>query len=128
MFLLIGMNQRQKQLEFVQTVLCPACGRYGRYQVFMTCNVFTLFFLPIARWNRRYYVQTTCCQKRYELNPEVGRRIESGEQVTITPGDLRDIPPMGGSGSYRGNVRQCRYCGYTTTEDFAYCPKCGKPF
>ena len=32
----------------------------------------------------------------------------------------------GGSG--RAAVKTCSACGYTTTEDFDFCPKCGKRF
>ncbi len=128
MFFLMGVHDQQRQLDFTQTNLCTVCGRYGRYEVFMTCMVFTLFFIPLVHWNRRYYVRTTCCGRRYELNPEVGRRIQRGERVQIRPDDLRDMGPSGGYGYSGGRIRRCAYCGYTTTEDFAYCPKCGRPF
>ncbi len=130
MFLMIGVRDQQRQLNFTQTVLCPACGAYGRYEVFMVCSVFTLFFIPIFRWNRRYYVHSSCCGMQYELDPNVGRRIERGERVEIRPENLRSMGRPGGTynGYGQGPVKRCSYCGYTTTEDFEYCPKCGRHF
>ena len=91
----------------------------------MTYTVLLLFFIPCFKWNRRYYVQTTCCGKIYELDPEVGKRIARGESVEIRNDDLQST---GYSKQSRGFVKACAYCGYTTYEDFQYCPKCGREF
>ena len=81
------------------------------------------FFVPCFKWNRRYYVQTSCCGKIYELDPEVGKRIARGESVEIRDDDLQST---GYSEQYGGLMKSCAYCGYTTYEDFPYCPNCGR--
>lgn len=88
MFFIMGMSQGQKQLDFNQTMICGVCGSYGRYEVFMTYMYFSFFFIPLFKWNKRYYVQTSCCGSVYELDPQKGRMIEYGQQVTIGPGDM----------------------------------------
>ena len=123
MFLMIGISDGRKDLDFSQSILCRSCGKYGRYQVFMTYTVLLLFFIPCFKWNRRYYVQTSCCGKIYELDPEVGKRIARGENVEIRDDDLQST---GYSEQSRGFIKSCAYCGYTTYEDFQYCPKCGR--
>ena len=120
MFFMVGVTQGKKDFTFTQTILCRVCGGYGRYQVFMTYMQLLLFFIPCARWNKRYYVETTCCHTIYELNPEVGRRIARGEDVVISDADLTQV--------YRGSTagkKVCRNCGYEAKEDFDYCPRCG---
>ena len=119
MSFICGVNQGQKQFDFHQTVVCPRCGRYGRYEVFMTYLCLSLFFLPVLKWNRRYFVRTSCCGAVYALNPEKGRAIAHGEPVTIEPQDLTLV------GSQAARLRRCPRCGYTTEEDFTFCPKCG---
>jgi len=47
MFFMIGIHDGQKQFDFSQTVICNACGAYGRYEVFMTYTVLALFFYPV---------------------------------------------------------------------------------
>ena len=91
MFFMIGLTDGRKDFPFTQTILCSACGKYGRYQVFMTYMSLLLFFIPCARWNKHYYVQTTCCNTVYELNPEVGKRIARGEDVIISEEDLTKV-------------------------------------
>ncbi len=128
MFLMIGITDRRKDLDFAQTMVCRRCGKYGRYQVYMLFTSLLLFFIPCFRWNRRYYVETSCCGTVYELNPDIGRRIERGEQVGINEQDLTPAGYSQGAGfrnsyNYR---KKCRNCGYETYEDFQFCPKCGR--
>lgn len=123
MFFIGGITQGRKQLTFNQLVICSQCGAYGRYQVFMTYMCFSFFFIPIFKWGRRYYVQMSCCQSIYELDAEVGRQIARGETVEIRESDL--VLVKGGKRAW-GQHRQCPGCGYETTEDFEFCPKCGQ--
>lgn len=126
MFFMIGLTDGRKDFPFTQTILCSKCGKYGRYQVFMTYMSLLLFFIPCARWNKHYYVQTTCCNTVYELNPEVGKRIARGEDVRITDDDLTQV--YAGNGGARHQTKVCQHCGYMTVEDFEFCPKCGNRF
>ena len=120
MFFIIGVSDKRKDIEFAQSIQCRACGNYGRYSVFMTYTVLSLFFIPTIKWNRRYYVRTSCCGRLYELDSQTGKRIERGERVEIVDDDLKD------SGR-RGRVyKTCHNCGYSTDEDFDFCPKCGE--
>lgn len=119
----MGINQGRKDFSYNQMVICSHCGSYGRYQVFMTYMCLSLFFIPCFKWNKKYYVQSTCCHSVYELDPEIGRQIARGENVEILPRHLTLVQP-----GYRGIFRKCPYCGYETQEEFAYCPKCGRKF
>ena len=53
---------------------------------------------------------------------EVGRRIERGENVRILAEHLQKLGS--GRSSYT-DYKRCLNCGYETTEDFVFCPKCG---
>lgn len=44
-----------------------------------------MFFIPCIKWNKHYYVRTSCCNTLYELDPEMGKAIARGEQVLIRP-------------------------------------------
>ena len=91
MFFMMGITDGRKNLDYNQTEICSVCGRYGRFQVFMTYTVLSLFFIPCFKWNRHYYVQTSCCHTLYELDREIGRRIERGEDVRILPEHLQKV-------------------------------------
>ena len=123
MFFMMGITDGRNDLDFAQTIICNICGRYGRYNVFMTYTVLSLFFIPCFKWNKHYYVQTSCCGTVYKLNPEIGKAIARGEQIEIRPEHLSRVNQ--GGYSYR---KHCSRCGYETLEDFEYCPKCGNRF
>ena len=74
-FFIMGINQGRKDFEYNRMVTCNNCGSYGRYQVFMTYMCLSLFFIPFFKWNKQYYVQSTCCNTVYALNPEIGKQI-----------------------------------------------------
>ena len=52
-----GISQGQKILDYVKTVICDRCGAYGRYQVMMTYMYFSFFFIPLFKWNKKFYVK-----------------------------------------------------------------------
>lgn len=125
MFFIMGISDGRTDFEFSQMMVCQGCGRYGRYMVYMTYTVLSLFFIPCFKWNKKYYVQTSCCGQTYSLDPEVGKLIAKGEQIEIQPEDLTVI---GGRNGSRGRTKICMNCAYKTDEDFEYCPKCGTKF
>ena len=97
----------------------------------MLYTVLSLFFVPTFKWNRRYYVQSTCCGTTYELNPEIGRQIARGENVEILSQHLNRVDSGGLSGwfgRWKSACKHCQNCGYETAEDFDFCPKCGMRF
>ena len=124
MFFIMGIDPRHKQLQYNNSVfICDRCGQYGRYEVFMTYMCFSLFFIPILKWNKQYFVRTTCCKAQYELDPNIGLAIARGNDVEIRPEHLRLV-----GGSAQSSYKRCSQCGFSTTEDFRYCPSCGKEF
>ena len=123
-----GISQGRKILDYVRTVICGCCGRYGRYEVIMTYTYFSFFFIPLFKWNRQFYVRRTCCGAVYSLEKEVGQKILAGQDVEIRPEDLTLVQGGDGSGTYGRMKKHCSRCGYETFEDFEYCPKGGERF
>ena len=129
MFFIGGITQGTKELVYnAAAIICGRCGRYGRYQVFMTYMCLSFFFIPIFKWNRKYYVKTSCCGTVYQLNEEVGKRIAAGEDISIREEDLTLVSEGHNAPAWDVPVKRCANCGYETKENFEYCPKCGKRF
>lgn len=119
MFFICGISNREKKLDFFQNMICPKCESFGRMEVYVSYMYFSLFFIPLFKWNKKYYVKNTCCNSIYSLSESIGSKISKGHDVTINNNDLEllsDIYP---------NVNICNHCGYTWQSDFEYCPKCG---
>lgn len=118
MFFIMGISQGRKKLNFDQMIVCRNCGRYGHMEVYMVYSYLSLFFIPIFKWGRSYYVHTTCCDTMVPIDAELGRQIERG-QVTSLP---ESIIPEHDQTSRR---KRCAACGFETEEDYQFCPKCG---
>ena len=120
MFFIMGISQKEQDLNFGHPMVCKCCGKYGRVDVFMTYTYFMFFFIPIFKWNKRYYASMNCCGAISELSPAVGQEIEKGNLRELKPDELN-------FGNCENQGKHCRNCGFVTTEDFQFCPKCGRP-
>ncbi|MDF2587430.1 MAG: hypothetical protein K0S41_1271 [Anaerocolumna sp.] len=120
MFFIIGISSAEKRLDFNQTMQCFRCGQFGRYEVFITYTYFTFFFIPLIKWNKKFYVKATCCNTMYTIDSTLGKRIQDGEHIILTE---QDLTPMYQSSNKTAG--QCPSCGYITNPEHAFCPKCG---
>ena len=85
MFFMIGINDGRKDIAYAGRLMsCPGCGQTGSCSVFMTYTVLLLFFIPCFKWNRRYFVRTSCCNRTYELSFE--KNIWFSEDITVGKG------------------------------------------
>lgn len=120
MFFVFGISTKEKEIDFTQTTICPSCNSYGRYEVFMTYTHFSLFFIPIIKWNKKYYVRTSCCNSLYSIDYEFGKAIERGVKTTIDESDLNPININYHKDNY------CPSCNYKLSSEYEYCPSCGR--
>lgn len=126
MFFMMGIMDGRKDFDFNQVMTCSLCGSFGSFKVFMTYTVLSLFFIPCFKWNKHYYVRTSCCGSVYELNAEIGKQIARGEAVEIGPSDLTLIQNNNSTGN--DSTKKCPQCGYMMERDFDFCPKCGRRY
>lgn len=118
MFFIIGISQGEKKLNFDQLAVCSCCGKYGHMEVLMIYSYLSLFFIPVLKWGKRYFVRMSCCGKSIEIDKELGQKIHKGEVTRLR----EDIIPQ----SHCTNEhKKCERCGFITEEDYQYCPKCG---
>lgn len=120
MFFIFGISSKQKDLDFSQTSICKTCGAYGRLEAFMTYSYFSLFFIPIFKWNKKYFVKGMCCGSIYSIDKNLGKSIERGENIRLEDSDLEPV-----NKNYR-RLKYCKNCNARVEDDFEYCPKCGE--
>lgn len=128
MFFIFGIDNRSKPIEYLKTIICLKCGAYGRYQITMTYMCFSLFFIPVWRWNRQYFVTMSCCNAVYCLDREIGKALARGEQVDIKDQDLTLVREGSRSTPEWSLKKTCSGCGYEMEEAHLYCPKCGMKY
>ena len=118
MFFIMGISDAVKKLDFNQCEICKCCGKYGQIEVYMTYMYLMLFFIPVFKWNKKYYAKMTCCGATCEIDKEFGDKIRKGGVSRISYERLEFH-------TNSNPVKQCMKCGFATVEDFRYCPKCG---
>lgn len=84
MFFIMGIYNRSKELNCITDMsVCPDCGRYCSYKIFVDYICLSLFFIPVIKWGKHYYAVSSCCGKRHELNREMGKKAERGEKINF---------------------------------------------
>lgn len=114
---IFGIQDKTKEIHTEQNIVCPICDSFDSYQVLQTYTYFHFFFIPLWRWNYRYFLKTRCCNRVCQLEQEVGTRIEQGEQVVVQDSDL--------SCSGNSGLSTCPQCGGKQEAGYNYCPQCG---
>lgn len=114
-----GVSSKQEKLDFGQSILCRSCSRFGNLEVYTEYMYLSVFFIPVMKWNRRYYARSSCCGCLYSVSEEAGERIRKGERITLSEGDLQLLQGQ------TGFVPRCPKCGCELAGDFRFCPNCG---
>ena len=87
-----------------------------------TYSFFHFFFLPLFKWNEKYYVICNGCNSIFNIDKEKGKAIERGEKSEISYWDLKEV-----NNSYENYyIRKCPKCNRELENDFEYCPYCGE--
>ncbi|MGI6651085.1 MAG: zinc ribbon domain-containing protein [Limnochordia bacterium] len=115
---IFGVQSKMKTLRTEAGVICPLCETYDRFDVIQVYDYFHIFFIPLWKWNKRYFIQTRCCRSRCALDSELGARIEAGELVKITREHIDCTGPQGAA-------TLCPHCRQALHPSFHYCPHCG---
>lgn len=125
MFFIAGIYPKKKELDYYVPIICKCCGRYGRYEVFVEYNAFSLFFIPLFKFGKKYYAKTTCCNSIYLIiNKEKGYMIEKGRGQNIV---LNDEDLMLLQKGIISGAGKCPHCGCEVRGNYKYCPNCGNP-
>ena len=74
MFFLFGVVSGMRDLG-ERSCMLPCCGMV---RAVLTCSFhqFTLFFVPLFRFQKRYFLTCPRCGSIYALSKEEGRRLE----------------------------------------------------
>lgn len=117
MFLIFGTTQGKKSFGFRFCRYLACCAQGGNMEVFCTYTAFTLFFLPLFRYGKRYFAACPQCGVVYEMSVEEGKRLSRDPSAQIDPNNLFIVQD-----SYK---KTCPSCKSSVNGDCLYCPYCG---
>lgn len=122
---IFGVEDKQKEIRTIGNLSCKNCDYSSDLTLFKQYTFFHFFFIPMFKWNIRYYLICNRCNTMYEISREKGIRVEQGDDAAITYWDLKSIDPLY-YGDYVHNSCKCQNCGGEVESHFEYCPHCGK--
>lgn len=116
-----GIEEKHKEIRNIQNMVCKDCERMTIYELIEKYNFFHFFFIPIFKWNYRYYLKCRSCTAVFQIPKELGERLKVGENPVINHVDLN---PMF-RGENNTTLIRCGNCGREMERGFQYCPHCG---
>lgn len=121
---IFGIENKEKEIKVINNLTCKICNRLSMARVIKHYEFFHFFFIPIFKWNEKYYVECGSCKKIFSISKEKGKMIERGENIDITYWDLNKVNNVYG---YDYNINSvCKNCGKVVDSEYKYCPYCGR--
>lgn len=121
MFFIVGIDSGSENIGLRKCTFFPCCNRYGTMAA-VTCSyqVFTLFFIPLFRFGKRYFVTCPQCGTVYELSREEGRRIARDPGAEINPSQMYALRNF--NNAYG---KTCPNCHAAVDPNAHFCSNCG---
>jgi hypothetical protein len=116
---IFGIKELQKKIATLNNVVCPACQALTRSEIFRSDSCFHIFFIPLIKWNTRYYAKAACCSSVFEIDATQARQLEEGQITEIKPEYLHPL-------NSRLPYQICSSCQARVESGFSFCPYCGR--
>lgn len=108
-----GVNNKSRVLKDVY-FKCTGCVE-TKAELIENYSCFEFFFIPIYKYNKKYFLRCRRCESVYWLKDEgIGEIMASGKA------DYEHIREV----IYQKEV--CPHCGKDINSKYEYCPNCGK--
>ena len=117
---IFGIEMKEKEIRDIQNKICKLCGAMTSFRLFKTYSYFQIFFIPLFKWNIRYYVISRCCNTMFEIPKEVGEALEGGRDIPLKDEDMKPVFTEG-----REDYIICPKCKKPVDNNFSFCPYCG---
>ena len=86
-----GIDNKEKEIKILNNFCCKNCNESSEAKLIKTYSFFHFFFLPLFKWNEKYYVICNGCNSIFNIDKEKGKAIERGEKLEISYWDLKEV-------------------------------------
>lgn len=119
-----GIESKEKEIKVINNFICKGCSTLTMARIIKHYEFFHFFFIPLFKWNEKYYMECRSCKKLFSLSNEKGKGIEKGRNMEITELDLEEV---NNTCVYNYNINNiCKSCGKQVNGEYKYCPYCGE--
>lgn len=113
---IFGVQNKERSIREYDNIICPECSRLSRAELFETYTYFHLFFIPLFKWNKKYYVKLRCCNIVYIVDDDYISELKKSHDI-----DFRRLKKI-----QESEHNYCNNCGNIVDPRFSYCPFCGQ--
>lgn len=132
MFFLMGFGNGEEDLNIKIRNYCNNCNRFTDMEFFMTYNYFSLFFLKIFKWNKKYIGVCKECKSYIVLNKDEFEQVKKEGKIGDNIKDIHnntntytDYEDNNLNEDWEDKEKICVHCGFKADKSYVYCPKCG---
>lgn len=75
MILIGGWGKKSKKIADAGLLKCKNCNNTASFEVRELANTASLFFVPVAKWNKKRYLVCPICEAGYELSEEDTKKL-----------------------------------------------------
>lgn len=119
-----GIENKNKDIKILDNICCKKCNTTVTGKLIKNFDFFHIFFIPVFKWNEKYYIICDTCNTLYSIDKEKGKAIERGENINITYWDLQEVyQEFNDDKNYNQII--CKNCGGKVDSGYKYCPYCG---
>ena len=103
-----GIENKDKEIKSLNNISCKKCNMTVTGNLIKNFDFFHFFFIPIFKWNEKYYVVCDKCKSVYIIPNDKGKAIEHDENIEISYWDMQEAYTDGYSNvSDYGYVHVC---------------------
>lgn len=63
-----GWGKDLKQIAYAGVEKCPNCKNFGHFSLCENSSYASLYFVTVAKWNKKYFLMCELCQKGCEID------------------------------------------------------------
>lgn len=68
--IIAGWGKKAKELAFVGIHKCPKCKNHVPMYLYELANRISLYFIPVAKFNKKNYLVCSLCENGFEIDEE----------------------------------------------------------
>lgn len=89
--IIFGWGKKGKPIGYVGIDKCPNCKNYVHFSIYEYSNRVNLYFVPVAKFNKKSYLVCPVCEAGYELDGELKDYYFNEMFSSMNPEDTQEI-------------------------------------
>ena len=86
-----GWGKDLKQIAYAGIEKCPNCKNFGHFWLCENSSYASLYFVTVAKWNKKYFLMCELCQKGCEIDNAAKDELLRTTIAIPTKGQVVDI-------------------------------------